>query len=211
MAKSEMLALINEGIVINPHYRKLTPIVADNLATWGDWKNATWIWESVLESRPNVVAMLANVVRGNIQAKEFVKAQDYLDRAIKIQPTALSLAPLQVMIWNQTGKQPEAAARARELLLAGVIEPDLVRTAYYIGMQSRDPSLAILALELRIKTWPNQSVDGWLKLGDIYDSPEAKDERKAVAAYQNAIAATLPQHKAAILAMIPPAYRDRVR
>jgi O-antigen ligase len=210
-AKSEMLELINEGIVINPHYRKLTPIVADNLATWGDWKNATWIWESVLESRPNVVAMLANVVRGNIQAKEFVKAQDYLDRATRIQPTASSLAPLQVMIWNQTGKPLEAAARAKKLLLAGVIEPDLVRTAYYLGMQNRNPALAILALELRIKTWPNQAVDGWLKLGNIYNTPEAKDEHKAMEAYHNAIAATLPQHKAAILAMIPLAYRDKVQ
>jgi hypothetical protein len=30
-------------------------------------------------------------------------------------------------------------------------------------------------------------------------------------AYHNAIAATLPQHKAAILAMIPLAYRDKVQ
>jgi O-antigen ligase len=210
-AKSEMLALINEGIVINPHYRKLTPIVADNLATWGDWKNATWIWESVLESRPNVVAMLANVIRGNIQAKDFGKAQEYLNRALKIQPTALSLAPLQVMIWSQVGQPLQAIARAKELLLAGVIEPDLVRTAYFLGVRNHDPSLAILALELRIKTWPNQSVDGWLKLGDIYNSPEAKDERKAEEAYHNALAATLPQHKTAILAMIPPTYREKVQ
>jgi O-antigen ligase len=211
MAKSEMLALINEGIVINPHYRKLTPIVADNLATWGDWKNATWIWESVLESRPNVVAMLANVVRGNIQAKEFVTAQDYLDQATKIQPTALALAPLQVMIWSQTGKPLEAAARAKELLRAGVIEPELVRTAYYLGMRNRDPALAILSLELRIKTWPNQAVDGWLKLGDIYNSPEAKDDGKATNAYRNALAAAMPQHRNEILAMIPLAYRDKVQ
>lgn len=209
--KLEMLTLVNEGVVINPHYRKLTPIVADNLASWGNWKNATWIWESVLESRPNVVAMLANVVRGKLQAKEYDKAQDYLNRATKIQPTAPSLAPLQVMIWSQTGKPLEAAARAKELLLAGVVEPDLVRTAYYIGMQNRDPALAILALQLRIKTWPNQAVDGWLKLGNIYNSPEAKDERKAVDAYHNAISATLPQHRRAILAMIPAAYRDEVQ
>jgi O-antigen ligase len=211
LIKADMLTLINEGIVINPHYRKLTPIVADSLATWGDWKNATWIWESVLESRPNVVAMLANVVRGKLQAKEYDKAQDYLDRATKIQPNAPSLAPLQVMIWTRTGKQPEAAARAKELLLAGVIEPDLVRTAYYLGMQNRNPALAILALELRIKAWPNQAVDGWLKLGDIYNSPEAKDEHKALVAYRNALSATLPQHKEAILKMVPLAYRDEIQ
>jgi O-antigen ligase len=211
LLKTDMLRLINEGIVINPHYRKLTPIVADNLATWGDWKNATWIWESVLESRPNVVALLANVARGNIQAKDYVKAQDYLDRAAKIQPTAPALAPLQVIIWSQTGRTAEARAKAKELLLAGVAEPDLVRTAYYLGMRTQDSALAILALELRIKTWPNQAVDGWLKLGDIYSTTDAKNEGKALDAYRAALAAALPIHRAAILALIPPTYRDKVQ
>ncbi|MEI8169011.1 MAG: O-antigen ligase family protein [Rhodoferax sp.] len=209
-AKLEMLALINEGIAINPHYRKITPIVADSLAAWGDWKNATWIWETVLESRPKVVAMLANVVRGHIKAKDFSKAQNYLDSATKIQSTAPALATLQVFLWSQTGKNQEAAALARELLMAGVIEPDLVRTAYFLGTRYRDPALAILALELRIKTWPNQAVDGWLKLGDIFNAPDAKDDVKALYAYQAAMVATLPAHKNAILAMIPPAYRVRI-
>jgi tetratricopeptide (TPR) repeat protein len=205
-----MLTLINAGIAINPHYRKLTPIVADALAAWGDWKNATWIWESVLESRPNVVAMQSNVARGHLQAKDFDKAQRALDQALRIQPTAPTLATLQVMLWQQTGKFHEAATRARELLLAGVVEPDLVRTAYYLGMRNRDPALAILALELRIKTWPNQAVDAWLKLGDIYNAPEAKDESRALQAYRVALAAAQPTHKSALLALVPPAYRARL-
>jgi O-antigen ligase len=44
--KQEMLQLVREGIALNRHYRKITPIVADELARWGDWANATWIWES---------------------------------------------------------------------------------------------------------------------------------------------------------------------
>ena len=44
--REEVLRLTREAIAINPHYRKITPIVADELARWGDWKNATWIWES---------------------------------------------------------------------------------------------------------------------------------------------------------------------
>jgi hypothetical protein len=154
-AKLEMLTLVGQGIAINPHYRKITPIVADSLAAWGDWKNATWIWESVLESRPNVVAMLANVVRGHLQAKEFVMAQDYLDKAMRIQPTAPSLAALQVMVWNQAGKTREAVARAKELLQAGVIDPELIRVAYYLGLDTQDSELEILALKLRSKTWPD--------------------------------------------------------
>lgn len=210
-AKFEMLNLVNEGIVINPHYRKLTPIVADSLASWGDWKNATWIWETVLESRPNVVAIMVNVARGHIQTGEFSKAQVELDRVTKIAPNAPSLPVLQVLLWSRSGREQEAAERATALLKAEGIDPDLIRTAYYLGMKMRKPELAILALELRIKTWPNQAVDGYLKLGDIYNAPEAKDDNKALQAYRAALAATLPPHKSAILAMIPPMHREKIQ
>ena len=100
-AKTEMLELVHEGIAINPHYRKLTPIVADALAGWGDWKNATWIWESVLESRPYVVIILANVARGHLQSGNYAKAQEYFDRAIALQPAAPTLLPLQEVLGHR--------------------------------------------------------------------------------------------------------------
>ncbi len=209
-AKTEMLQLIREGIAINPHYRKLTPIVADSLASWGDWKNATWIWESVIASRPNVVAMLANVTRGHMQANNMAKAAESFDRAKHLQPDSPTVAFLEVMLWSRTGKNLEAAARAKELLKAGTFDSDLVRTAYYLGMRNRDAELAILALEVRIKTWPNQAVDGWIKLGEIYDAPEAKDERRALQAYRAAVQAADATYKSAVLAQIPPIYRAKI-
>jgi O-antigen ligase len=106
-AKFEMLNLINEGIVINPHYRKMTPIVADSLASWGDWKNATWIWETVLESRPNVVAMQANVARGYIQMGNFAKAQAALDRATYLAPTAPAVMGVQALLQARANTAPK--------------------------------------------------------------------------------------------------------
>jgi tetratricopeptide (TPR) repeat protein len=209
-AKSEMLKLIQDGIAINPHYRKITPMVADALATWGDWKNATWIWESVLASRPNVVVMITNVVRGHLQAKEFGKAQDYLDKAMLIQPSAPSLGILQVVLWIQAGKTREAIAGASKLLKDGVVDPELLRIAYELGKNNQEPALAIEALELGIKAWPEQAVDGWMALGKIYSEPETKDEDKAVAAYSAALSETLAEQRDALLAVIPRAYRDRI-
>jgi tetratricopeptide (TPR) repeat protein len=207
-----MLLLVQDGIAINPHYRKLTPIVADALADWGDWKNATWIWESVLKSRPYVVALLANAARGQLQAGNLAKAQESLSRAMTIQPSAPSLATLQVMLWSRSeNSMQQAGARAKELLRSGAVEYDLLRTAYYLGMRNKDPELAILALELRIEKWPNQAVDSWLKLGDIYNSTEAKDERKALHAYSAALEASASANRASVLAMIPPAYRARMK
>ncbi len=101
-SKTEMLKLIREGIAINPHYRKLTPISADAMASWGDWENATWIWESVLESRPYIVLMQANVARGYRHAGDFAKAQAYLDRAKSLQPTAPTVIALEIELRRQS-------------------------------------------------------------------------------------------------------------
>jgi O-antigen ligase len=210
-SKTEMLQLVQEGIAINPHYRKLTPMVADALASWGDWKNATWIWESVLASRPYVVALLANVARGHMQTGNLAKAQDYINQAKSLQPTAPSLASLEVMLWSRTGQDQKAMLSARKLLQSGTFDYDLVRTSYYLGLKNQNPELAVLALELRIKGWPAQAVDGWIKLGNIYASAEAPNEAKALQAYQTALAAAPPSYKKAVLTMIPPSYHARIQ
>ena len=209
--KADMLQLVREGIAINPHYRKLSPIAADAMAGWGDWKNASWVWESVLASRPYVVAMLANVARGYLQTGNASKAQEYLNRAKILQPTAPGLASLEVMLWSRTGKDLAAALRAKELFLAGIFDYDLVQTAYLLGLRNRDPELAIQALKLRIETWPAQAVDSWLKLGNIYDSLESKNETQAFDAYSAALAASPSYYKKDVLGMIPAVYRTRLQ
>lgn len=209
--KTTMLQLLRQGIAINPHYRKLTPIAADTMAGWGDWKNATWVWESVLASRPNIVVILANVARGYLQAGDFAKAQEYLKRAKSLQPTAPTLASLEVMLLSKTGREQEAAVRAKELLQAGTIDRDLVQTAYFLGLHTQNPALAIQALELGIKAWPSRAMDGWLKLGGIYDSAQVGDESRALHAYQAAFNAAPPSYKDTALSMIPPKYRGQLQ
>ena len=210
-AKSKMLQLIDEGIVINPHYRKITPIVADALASWGDWKNATWIWKSVLESRPYVVGLLINSTRGEMQVGDFPSAAQYLERARTIQPKSLSLRSLEVILLSRSGKEADGALLAKALITEKIADPELVRTAYYLGMRTRDPQLAIAALELRIRNWPEQAVDGWLKLAQIYNAPEAKDDVKALQSYQAAYDAAKAQHRTVVLANIPQNYRARIK
>ena len=210
-AKAEMLTLVREGIAINPHYRKLTPMVADAMATWGDWKNAIWIWESILESRPHVVALLTNLAKGHMQTGNFTKAQDALQRAKALQPGSLQTGGLEVVLMSKLGKDGDAARRAKAFLDAGSRDYDLVRFSYFLGMRIRDPGLAILALETRIKYWPNEAVDSWLKLGKIYDAPEARDEGKALEAYRAALAASPESGRSAVLEMIPAKHRSKLQ
>jgi O-antigen ligase len=208
--KHELLLLLQQGVAINPHYRKLTPITADAVASWGDWKSATWIWESVLASRPHVVVLLANAARGHLHAGNLTAAQNYMARAQKIQPTAPALTSLRIMLLSRTAHEQEAMQQAQTLLQGGFIDHDLVQVAYFLGIQQQQPELAILALQKGIQAWPNRALDGWLKLGDIYSAGAAYDAQLASNAYTQALKATAPALQNLVLARIPAIYRQQL-
>jgi len=206
-AKNELLKLVGEGVAINSHYRKLTPMVADELASWGDWNNAIWIWESILKSRPNIVVIAVNISRGYLEIGDYEKALEYLARATKLQPTATSVRSLQVIFLTRIGEYTDAARIARGLFAQNAIDYDMVYAAYLAGIKSHDWGLAIQTLEIRIKRWPSEAYDGWLKLGDIYNNPEHRNESKALESYRAAILAAPTEFKERVLSKIPSAYR----
>jgi len=210
-AKTEMLSSIKEGIAINPHYRKITPMVADALAQWGDWKNATWIWESILESRPYVVALLTNAARGEIQAKNYYKAAEFLERAKSIQPRMPSVRTLEVTLLARSSHEAEAALLAHRMIEEGVSDADLLHTAYQLGMRLPDPELAIAALTLKIKLWPEHAAEENLKLAQIYDAPSTKNEEKAIHHFLAALDATPAPFKPDVLSAIPQKYRSYIK
>lgn len=209
-SKREMLTLIRQGIDINPHYRKITPMVADEIAKWGDWKNAVWIWESVVGSRPYVTAILSNIARGYAQLGQPDKAFDYLRRAQKLQPNAPSVASLEVILLSRSGKEAEALRIARKRIAEDVYDYDMVSAAYTLGVRARDWALALKSLEMRNNGWPDQRVDGLLKSGDIFAATEVKDEARALEFYKAALAATPDPDKATTRARIPTLYQPRL-
>jgi tetratricopeptide (TPR) repeat protein len=118
------------------------------------------------------------------------KALEYLERAKKLQPKATSVRSLEVVLLSRTGKEAQAYKQTKELVAAGTYDFDLINAAYVLGARAKDWPMAINALELRSKRWPEQAVDGWLKIGSIYASvAEVKDDSKALAAYKAAMAA----------------------
>jgi O-antigen ligase len=210
-AKKDMLMLAKEGIALNPHYRKLTPMVADELANWGDWKNALWIWESILESRPNVVAIITNIARAHLTGGNLQQAQIYLEKAQRVQPNAPSVRTLEVMILSRTGQQQLASQRIKALLKEDVIDYNLVYAAYIVGERTQDWPLMIQALELRIRNWPKEAIDGWINLGNLYDQdPTVQDKDKALMAFQNALNATPEAFRDKTLKKIPATYRNQL-
>jgi O-antigen ligase len=206
--KKELLVQLREGIAINPHYRKVTPMVADEMAKWGDWKNAVFVWESVISSRPHIVAIMSNIARGYAQMGNYEKALEYLARCEKLQPKAITVRSLKIILYSRTGKDAEAKQMAKQSMQEGTYDVDLINAGYVLGVRAGDFDMAITALELRQKIAPNLNADTFIKLGNIY-ATSRKDPVKALAAYRSAIAATAPApeaEKSAIRSQVPQPY-----
>lgn len=146
--KAEMLRLIREGTDINPHYRKITPMVADELAKWGDWKNAIWIWESVLSSRPYVVAIITNVARGYAATQQPARAMEYLARAKALQPDAPAVRSLEVILLARSAQEPQALALARDALARGFSDYDLLNATFVLAWRAGDEALMRRVFEM---------------------------------------------------------------
>jgi tetratricopeptide (TPR) repeat protein len=200
---------LQEGIAINPHYRKITPMVADEFARWGDWKTAIWIWQSVLQSRPHVVAMLTNIARGYSNQGDMATAFEYVERAKKIAPQASSVHSVEAVLLSQSGQDDKAKTMMRQALASGIFDLDMVNAAFNLGSRQHDWPLAIEAMTLRAKRWPRQAVQPWLRIGNIQLN-ELKDEAQALLAYRAAVAAAPPLYREEIRQNVPESLRGRL-
>jgi O-antigen ligase len=205
--KREMMALLREGVAINPHYRKITPMLGDELAKWGDWKNAVWVWESVLGSRPYVAAIASNIARGYLAMGNLEKSMEFLQKAKKVQPKAISVRSLEVILLSRSGKEAEALKLSKEALADKVADMDMLNSAYILGIRASEFDVALEALQRRNEAVPSQAVDGHLKMASIYDS-YLKDETKALASFKLAYAAS--KQAPEVLSRVPAAYQARV-
>nr|WP_290428171.1 O-antigen ligase family protein [Ramlibacter cellulosilyticus] len=149
--KAEVLRLVREGVAINPHYRKVTPMVGDEMARWGDWADAIWVWESVLASRPDVVALLTNVARGYDALGRHEEAMAFLERARAVQPRAASVRALEVLLLARSGQEPLALERAQAALAEGIVDDELLNTSYVLAQRAGRHALAQSLLRARVR------------------------------------------------------------
>jgi O-antigen ligase len=206
--KKQMLQEVREGIALDRHYRKITPMVADELARWGDWPDATWIWDSVLSSRPYVVAIITNAARGYASMGQTDKALAYLKKAKKIQPEAPAVRSLEVILLARSGDEQQAMRNAREALAEGIVDYDLVNTYAMLAWRAHEYPLARQLLQQRMQRWPESRARGLLQLGLI--SREQKDTVGAVESFRQALAAASPQERPLLANDVPAELRAQV-
>ena len=207
--KARLLTLAREGIAITPHYRKITPTVADQLAEWGDWKNAIPIWQSVVTSRPFIVAVLSNIGRGYLNLKDIDAATVYLAKAKAINAGAPSVRSLELVVLTQSGQENEALELTRKYLEQGSLDAELLNVAVSMGTRAKDWPLVILALTLRSKESAALASDSWLRIGNIYLT-ELNDEAQALQAFQAGIAAAPEQYRPRVRERVPDAVRNKL-
>ena len=206
--KERILSLTSDAVRVNRHYRKLTPVIADEMAQWGDWRNATAIWESVLGSRPNVVAIITNAARGYSVMGQIDKAQQYLERAKRLQPAAPAVRSLEVIVLTRQGKEAEAFQLAKRSVGEGVYDYDLLNAGFTLGVRARDYAFARKCIELRMQGYPITRAAGHMQLGQMYHD-ELKDTARALEQYKLAVAAS-PAERAALLQLMPVPIRAQV-
>lgn len=208
--RAQILRLADEGIALHPHYRKITPQIADAMVSWGDWKNAIRIWESVIESRPFVVAILTNIARGYAQTGDPERAGQFLARAERIAPLAPSVLSTKVILLAGHGQDRQAAELASQAIARGRYDLDLLRFAIVLGWRTGDATLVEQAGGRMVTRYPHAKVDGHLQLADFYWRA-LKDEPRSLLHWRAALEAAGPQRREELLDRVPAPLRQRVQ
>ena len=187
--KAAALERLRSGIAINPHYRKLTPIAADLLTGGGDVANAIWLRESVTASRPHIAEMWSNQALGYSLLGQHDKAQHALQELQRLKPGAFVTQTVEAVLLERAGQVDLALHNLKGNLDSGRYDQDMLTTAYAMAYRAEDWPLAIRALTLRNAGWPDQSADGYFRLGMIYAQPAVADDTKALEAFRAGLAA----------------------
>jgi hypothetical protein len=109
------------------------------------------------------------------------------------------------------GKESIAGEQIKALFKENIVDYDLVHAAYHIGQDTKDFPLMIQALELRMRYWPQETVDSWIKIGLVYtENAPIRDDAKALSAFRAAVAATPGPQREVTLNRIPANYRSRL-
>lgn len=165
---AQVLRDVREGIHINPHYRKLTTMVADELASMGDWENAVWIWESVVASRPHVAVIWRNMAQAYSLLGQHDKALQALAQVQHLQADMPATRTLEITLVSRAGNIAQVERLLNTYYDQGEFTFEMVQTGYAVGYQSRHWALAIRSLQMRNATWPALAADGHFRLGMIY-------------------------------------------
>jgi O-antigen ligase len=206
--KSEMLRNLRIGIGINPHYRRLSALVAEPLSSQGDWPNAIWILESVAASRPHIAAIWQALAQGYSNLGKHDAALHALNEVKRLRPASIETSALEVSVLSRAGMDQQATDILETHYTAGTFDVQMTEMGYAIGYKTRNWALAIRSLELRNQIWPEQAADGHMRLGKIYLEPSVQNSKRALEEFKRGIDAVPFDQKDNFRRQVPQAFQE---
>lgn len=186
-ARAQAQVMLYEGIALNPHYRKLSAVAAEQLIANGDWANATWALESIAASRPHIANVWANLVMSYSELGQEVQARHAWQELQRLQPNTPRVRALDLRILQKTGHPVEAISKLNSYFDEGVIDYDLTQLGYALGLQTGDHAIAARALQLRASIWPELALDSYFRLGHLYSKAGPEFQKQAISAFQKGL------------------------
>ncbi|MDZ7938872.1 MAG: O-antigen ligase family protein [Rhodoferax sp.] len=206
----EGVALVQEGMALNPHYRKLLYIPAEQLASLGDWVTTADVLQHIADSRPHIANVWSNLVLARIELKQADAAEAALHELARLQPNTARVRSMELLLLSRTGREAEAAEKIRDYFARGVVDFDATIFAYSLGLQLQQWDLVEQGLLLRAEYWPETAVDSYYRLGQAYVQAGAGYEARALQAFRDG-EAHLPKGEVNnYLRQLPPIYRAQM-
>jgi O-antigen ligase len=182
--QEEGTQLVREGMALNPHYRKLLSIPAEQLASRGDWAAAADVLQHIADSRPHIANVWSNLVLTRIELQQAGAAEAALRELARLQPDTARVRSLDLLLLSRTGREAEAAQKARDYFAHGVVDFDATLLAYSVGLKLQQWDLVDQALRLRAEHWPETAVDSYFRLGQAYVQAGKGFENRALKAFR---------------------------
>lgn len=127
------------------------------MARLGDHEGATWAMQSIADSRPNIPDVWANLALLHIELRDATKAQNDLAQLQRLQPDTPRTRAMEIMLLQRAGHAAQARKLLNGYLAENRVEYDLLLLGFSVGMDTKDWSLAIRSLQLRIQHWPQDA------------------------------------------------------
>lgn len=206
--KKQVLLSLHKGIGITPHYRRLTALAAENLATAGDWSDSAWVLESIAESRPNIAAVWTGLAVAYSKQGLHDQAWTALDEVRRIRPKALATLSLEISLLSRVKRFDEAKVLLTRGFDQGRYDYDMVQVGSYIGYETQDWPLVIRSLQFRNLTWPQFAADGHYRLGQIFANEVMHDDARALDEFRLGLALVPKEYAATYLQQVPARFRS---
>lgn len=205
--QDEGVALVKKGMALNPHYRKLLSVPAEQLAGFGDWAATADVLQHIADSRPHIANVWSNLVLARIELQQADSAQAALGELARLQPDTPRVRSLELLLLSRTGREAEAARKARDYFAQGIVDFDATLLAYNAGIKLQQWDLVELALHLRAEHWPATAVDSYYRLGQAYVQAGKGFETRALQAFREGREHLPPGELDNYLRQLPAAYR----